>query len=637
MSIPYRSDVDGLRSIAVGIVFLFHYQFDFFSGGFVGVDVFFVISGYLITSIIYTQMIHEQFSFIQFFERRVRRLAPAMFLCCFFSGIVAYIFFLPLDFKEFGQSQTAAFSYMSNIYFWLTTGYFDLPAESKPLLHIWTLSVEEQFYIIWSIVLLVLLRLTLPIRNTFLFFLFFCSFIACVYLSYSSQSTAFYMIYTRFWEFLIGAALGLAFFPEIKSRLGGNFIGFFGLACILYASFMFDKENIFPGYIALLPCIGTAMIIHAKNSLISKLLSSKFLVYIGKRSYGLYLYHWPIFVFFSYVFVEMNALHTTMAILLSFVTCLLSYKYIEMPIRFSTILKGSLNAYIVFFISSLLAMLIGIIIHFNDGLKSRFSDAVYETYKLSNPNHINRKCHMKKDVDTFEVCLLGDTSKKPSFILLGDSHADALSPGFFLAAKENNLSGFQYTAPGYSPFLGLWNAGDKERIESLNNKLISLAKKHEIRKIYLAGYWNYVAGNEFIDTNGNAINGLQAITLGIQNLHKALPNVDIIVLTDVPASRYFGPEVEARSMISGVKHNQYILKADFLNERVGIVTAFQSLYNDSVILAVYDLGIKLCGDDKCFSKQQGKFLYRDNDHLSEYGSLELKDILSTVFDDEVSR
>ena len=119
MSIPYWPDVDGLRSIAIGIVLLFHYQFDFFSGGFVGVDVFFVISGYLITSIIYTQMMQGQFSFIRFFERRVRRLAPAMFLCCFFSGIVAYIFFLPQDFKEFGQSQTAAFSYLSNIYFWL--------------------------------------------------------------------------------------------------------------------------------------------------------------------------------------------------------------------------------------------------------------------------------------------------------------------------------------------------------------------------------------------------------------------------------------------------------------------------------------------------------------------------------------
>ena len=333
-SMQYRREIDGLRAVAVLPVILFHAGFRIFSGGFVGVDVFFVISGYLITGIIISELEQGRFSILRFYERRARRILPALFfmmLCCI---PFAWMWMSPWKFKEFAQSLIAVSVFVSNIFFWRESGYFAAVAEEKPLLHTWSLAVEEQYYVLFPIFLILLWRFG---RNPVFYSVVAIAVISLLLSEWGSQNkpTAnFYLAPTRAWELLAGSIC--AFFQFGREQRSNNLLSAFGLALILFAIFYYDENTPFPSVYALAPVVGTALIIMfgAKSTWAAKLLSMRGFVGIGLISYSAYLWHQPLFAFVRIRSIyEPEQWLMLIASVASLALAYFSWRFVEQPFR----------------------------------------------------------------------------------------------------------------------------------------------------------------------------------------------------------------------------------------------------------------------------------------------------------------
>lgn len=293
----YRGEVDGLRAVAVLLVLFHHLGFSLFSGGYVGVDVFFVISGYLITRLITHEIREKSFSFGRFYTRRVTRLAPALLATIAGALIVGFFVFTPQDFADLGQSAIYSIISVVNFHFWSTAGYFDTEALQKPLLHIWSLAVEEQFYFIWPIALILLLKLNRTLIISTIFIIIIASTAAAQYVLPLDPDAAYYLLPFRAAELAIGALL--CFVPPIGNRIARNILPIIGMGAIVASGVLYSRETPFPGVAALLPTVGTALIIMSGGlNFTAQALRLPPVVYIGKISYSLYLVHWPLIVFF---------------------------------------------------------------------------------------------------------------------------------------------------------------------------------------------------------------------------------------------------------------------------------------------------------------------------------------------------
>ena len=262
-SASYRPEIDGLRALAILPVVLFHYRASGFQGGFVGVDVFFVISGYLITSLIQSEMTRGTFSLAHFYERRVRRIFPGLFAMLAVVSAAAYIFFFPIDLVRYAQSLFATALFGANFEFWREAGYFDTFANQKPLLHLWSIAVEEQFYLLFPALLILLRKCAPRLRIVAVGFIFVSSFALGAWGIGAAPVATFYLLPARAWELMLGALLALGAVPEVRSRIVLEILAGLGLILIAASVFAFTPETPFPGPAALLPCLGTALVIHA--------------------------------------------------------------------------------------------------------------------------------------------------------------------------------------------------------------------------------------------------------------------------------------------------------------------------------------------------------------------------------------
>ncbi|MGS0683029.1 acyltransferase family protein [Shewanella sp. 125m-7] len=335
----YRAEVDGLRAVAVIPVILFHAGFSGFSGGFVGVDVFFVISGYLITSIILTELESNRFSLINFYERRARRILPVLFFVMLVCIPFAWFWLMPLDLKDFFQSIIAVATFSSNILFWLESDYFDTAAELKPLLHTWSLAVEEQYYIFFPLFLMLLWGKGKRVILVALAIIFLLSLSLAQWAAFNAPTANFYLLPTRGWELLIGVFA--AFYlnrsqSELMPVTIANVLSMLGLLLVLASIFIFDASIPFPSVYALVPTLGTALIIlfAQDGTLVQKLLSNKLFVGIGLISYSAYLWHQPIFAFVKYrSFTEPSYLLMLSLCVAIVGLSYLSWRFVEMPFR----------------------------------------------------------------------------------------------------------------------------------------------------------------------------------------------------------------------------------------------------------------------------------------------------------------
>jgi peptidoglycan/LPS O-acetylase OafA/YrhL len=440
----YRPEIDGLRAVAILPVLFYHAGLPAFPGGFVGVDVFFVISGYLITSIVAKDVALGRFSFAAFYERRMRRIFPALFFVLFVCTAAAAFFFPPSDFRDFGKSLVAMTFFISNLFFWRTatpSGYFDHTSDSQVLLHTWTLSVEEQFYIFLPIGLVLVNRWAKQHLRVCLLIAAIASFALSLWAIEHKPVGAFYLLPPRAWELLIGSLLAVGALPAIENRILRDAAGFAGLGLIAYSVFTFTKDTPFPGFRALAPCLGAWLVIYASQtgaSSVKAILSIRPLVFIGVISYSLYLWHWPIIVFVKYFLViSVTGLiggQTVQVIFLSFVMAFVSFRFIESPFRRPNSVWTRWRIVRFGCLASLACAALGLGIDMSQGFPQRFD---VRTQKLIAANTERktqdwqlRKCgHWHKEVHSAEEaasCSIGAHFAK-KILFWGDSHVEQLN------------------------------------------------------------------------------------------------------------------------------------------------------------------------------------------------------------------
>jgi peptidoglycan/LPS O-acetylase OafA/YrhL len=492
--IRYRADIDGLRAIAVLLVVAYHIGLPGCTGGFVGVDIFFVISGFLISGILLREQATGTFSILRFYERRVRRILPALIVVLIFTFITGYFALLPHEMRELGQSILAATFSAANIFFWKSSSYFQAPALSKPLLHTWSLAVEEQFYLVFPLLLLLLHRLQRRTLKLVIVLLTLASFAANAVGVYGHAGSTFYLPHTRAWELLLGTLLALNIIPSPRTRLTRNLTALTGVALILIAALVFTSKTPFPGAAALLPCVGAVFIIAAGvtgPSAIGRLLSTSPFVFVGLISYSFYLWHWPLLLINKYEYFRQIHLAKPSLFLVMLAAATLSWRFVEQPFR-----AGALKlprrqlfataAAAVAIVSALSAWAIA-----SKGIPARFSPEVLALAQYTesgwNDSQWNNGCFAYVPVTTIQSGCLMPIPGRPDFLLFGDSHAAHLSYGLATAFPEIDLS--QATASNCKPLLASRQSPDAYCRQLVAMVFDDFLRAHHPDGVLLSALW----------------------------------------------------------------------------------------------------------------------------------------------------
>jgi peptidoglycan/LPS O-acetylase OafA/YrhL len=508
----YRRDIDGLRALAILPVIAHHIGIRAARGGFVGVDVFFVISGFLITQVLLEDLRGDRFSLVAFYERRIRRILPALLVVLFALFVLCLIYVLPSEFVDASRSMLAAALSVSNIYFWATSGYFDTVALSKPLLHTWSLGVEEQFYVLWPVLLAAAWRrgrrkaLVLTAVGAAV------SLAISAVGAFTHPSATFYWVHTRTWELLLGALLALGAIEKPVSLPMRNLLGVTGVLLILGSVVWIDAYDPFPGLLAIPPCLGAAMVILAGrdgHSVSTRVLSWKPIAFIGVISYSLYLWHWPIIVFQrNYAFLISGGpekLQKTVILAAALAAATLSWKFVEQPLRVGARRPGRARLMRMALAGTgavLLLALTGVIAR---GFPGRFSPAEIQVAGYRDSIDI-----VRKDRCFFEPgsvaprkfapeCLELDPALE-NYLLLGDSHAAEL--WFGLRAAYPGVHFLQATATDCLPTTA-HDLGESRKCEYLLDPIFKdFLKHHRVDRVILAAKWRSSSPGNLAPTLG---------------------------------------------------------------------------------------------------------------------------------------
>lgn len=668
----YRREIDGLRALAVVPVILFHAGFDTFGGGFVGVDVFFVISGYLITNIILSEQEKGKFSIIKFYERRARRILPALFFVMLACLPAAWLLLVPSELKDFSASLIAVSTFSSNFLFWQQSGYFETVGELKPLLHTWSLAVEEQYYVIFPLLAVMLRKIN---RELIFFALLFIAVISLSFAQWGSSQAPdqnFFLLPARAWELMLGALVAhhcLYRASQAKivdySRVTSELLGWTGFSMILYSVVVFDKSVPFPSLYALIPTVGTVLIIlfSSPNTSLGKLLGRPSIVMLGLLSYSAYLWHQPIFAFARhYHYVEPGAQTMLALSALSILLAYVSWRFVEKPFRNqNTVGKKSVFLFslfgIVFFTS------IGLAGYSTEGVKLRNPPNIEWVNLGTKTTTVGEICDRspKSESTAFPACFFGDTQSKHTIALYGDSHASAISYALNAAFKENGIRGL-YLRPHYRCHVIPGMVQNKsmrnfQRCMQDHKKVLQLLEK-EAESVVVIARWTFslypIAGEIEQLAFDNGEGGVESVrhrkygvmtsdgeidysknakqTLVTKLMDDLLTRVDKVYLVyPVPELgwdpykenfRYYqlrGELLQTLSTSTALyrKRNQVIIDLfDDLEKTKGVVAVRSgNIFCDSLI------------PDRCAGQIETVPLYYDDDHLSNRGSQMLVDAL----------
>lgn len=634
----YRYDIDGLRAVAVLAVIFYHAGFStFFSGGYVGVDIFFVISGYIITRIIRYELNSGTWSLINFYERRFRRILPPLFFMLLVCLIMAWIWYDLEQMKQLFRMIKRVVFGSSNFFLYKNTGgYFDAPEEELPLLHTWSLSVEEQFYVVLPLLLWSIWRFRSKAYDTAwtVLFLAACSMALSVYVVTFDAKFDFYMLPTRAFELLLGAAVTFA--EHNGKRAFAPWCYLCGLAVVFFCIFGFGRvpKESFPGLWALLPCIGTALCLYAgasaKDTGAGRLLSGRVMRGIGLISYSLYLYHWPFLVFFRQVSPE--PVSGTWKLLpvfgVVFALSWLSYVFIEQPIRKKRFLKTRGTLFAAAFICMLGFFLLG---HFGRKHITPYVPDGAETYLLE-----AREWNFVKEhtflLDGVPVARLGGESRPLSFLVLGDSHAAMLAHAVSEVASEHGVSGLIQARAGNETPVALPSDDQSCRriIEkgTFNVVLLSFRWAFHLEQCDLDQF-----AEEHSDPEERARRFSEKLAVSVEYmLRHGVRN--IYIMKPVPAQTTYYPASKAigilkrggnpeDSLFSSLEANlRYNRSSTLMLER--IAAAYPQVH-------LLDPVPYLCFEGKCAAVRDKRTLYTDDDHLSVWGAALLKPLLWNIF------
>ncbi|MCB9227994.1 MAG: acyltransferase [Deltaproteobacteria bacterium] len=611
----YRADIDGIRAIAVLAVVIYHAFPDILPGGFIGVDVFFVISGYLISGIIISEIKEDRFSILNFYDRRIRRIFPALFALVSAVMLMGWLTLIPvIEFRELSQSVSSVALFLSNMYFWYKTDYFSQAAELKPLLHTWSLAVEEQFYIIWPLFLAFLFRKTgkKGITAGILSFLLLSLAISLI-LTKADPSAAFYMAPSRFWELAAGGILAIGInklpFPE-KVRGASQILAFSGIIL----SFLFiDDQAIFPGFVAIIPVTCTMLLIRAGTDgqhFIRRLLSSKPFVMTGKISYSLYLWHWPLLAFARIYHPDHEVMAKPAILLFTFFISVLSWKYIETPFRKSK--KTNSSGYkSLAFGGALIAVwtLFGLTGHRNWGYPSRLSgDLAEQSDYIKNSPHFVCNGLYKSQIG----------SGPASIALWGDSHAADLCPVMKQLTDLTGTGSMNYIQTSCLPLITQDGSSYRKGCNT-SGSMSAILSNPQITTVILAGEWP-AQEQQQTETILSAIRHT-ITTLTASGKHVIFIGDVPVYQTDITVChlrsemlRRFGLQIRCAS--GNLDKDQQITKQSRIRSLV------QSLKTETKERIDYvDRIPYFCPENQCLSYHEGKPLYRDSNHLTIPGSL----------------
>ena len=519
----YRKDIDGLRAVAVLPVLIFHAKLGFFHGGFLGVDVFFVISGFLITSILIEEISQKTFSFANFYERRVRRLLPALIFMTAATSVLAYQLMITVDLKGYGNSLVAMSLFSSNIFFWLDSGYFDRVADLKPMLHTWSLAVEEQYYFFFPLVLLIVLRwvpklLTLTVLTILVISLGLASWAAV-----NAPDANFYLLPTRAWELMFGSLASILIFNNVQilERLSTANAFKNGALIVLFICLVWFDESIpHPSMLTLIPVLATLVliVIPAPDSLAHKLLTLRPMVFTGLISYSLYLWHQPLLVFNRYMSAKSDASVRIAILLAAFALAFVSWRYIEKPFRHRNV---TTRKQVYSFCAVSFAAIIGFGLYAGqDGLPSRYTheqQALLSYLQYNAPAgqpQDNAHCFLGED-ETHKA-LSASCFDSGSVLLWGDSHANALAKGLRYKLGEN-LN--ETTSSACLPLIDT-HFPHRKHCQTTNDFVIEHIQQANYNTIVLHGNW--ISHPDKIDALSETLAALQTV------------NARIIVVGGVP-------------------------------------------------------------------------------------------------------
>ena len=645
----YRPDIDGLRAFSVFFVIGYHAFPEIFKAGFIGVDIFFVISGYLISSILIRNLKNNSFSFLDFYIRRIRRIFPALILVLVVCFAFGWFSLFPIEFKQLGKHIAGSAGFISNFILWNESGYFDNAANTKPMLHIWSLGIEEQFYFIWPLILWLIFKIRINYL-LFIIFLIIVSFSFNVYEAKIDKVATFYSPLTRFWELLVGGLLAIIkddYKGSVNSEFNSNFLSIFGVGLILLAFFFIDDESAYPGILALFPVIGSFFLILAGNNSIFNqiVLSNKVLVWFGLISFPLYLWHWPLISFARIVESDFpNENYRLISIVISIFLSWVTYKFLEKPIRYKK--SKLIPATLIILMTGI--GLTGLHSYKNDGLPNRsyVSNFNEENFKMAFLFSEDDPISHKKCMDTYGLkdfiryCNL-TSSKKAKIALIGDSHARALYDGLAFYLKKYNQDLLNL---GGRLFLDVetYPIGDKKEIEVYKGGIRAtqfVLQEPSIEIVVMVSKGHYLTDNNWVFkliNNQNLKDKKQVWEIAMRKtLDSAIENnKEVVFVIDNP-SLGFDPKscIYGRpfSKNNSIKKSCTIPKSKYENESKIYRKLVMSILNDYPSVKVFDAAEYLCDEKKCYGMLNGKILYRDNDHLSlEGGKLISKELVKLL-------
>jgi peptidoglycan/LPS O-acetylase OafA/YrhL len=501
----YRSDIDGLRAVAILLVVIFHVFPEKLVGGFIGVDVFFVISGYLITGIILDSQAEGTLSLKQFYYRRIRRLFPSLMLVLAFTLIAGYFLLNPSELYRLSKNLLGGLVFVSNFTLWSDAGYFNIFSERIPLLHLWSLGVEEQFYFIWPPLLIIITRYAKQFLVPVIGSCLLVSFMLNVVLVTRMPDLTFYFPITRFWEIAVGALISTT--QQSRGRrelpgLAGDAASIAGLLCIVVSALAVNSNNWYPGWWGLLPVIGAVLVIQAgPNSLCNRyILSRQWMIWLGLISYPLYLWHWPLVAYFNIAGISWEFGTEKFLILgSSLILAWASYRLVELPVknlRIGQVVRYSVATAVLLFGVTLSVFL-------NEGLPERFNgdvDYPLAITQLGSPGFggyiaqdwRDGTCFLTRGqrAEEFSNSCLEQGDDGGLLFLWGDSHAAALSPGLRMLANSLGFGFAQYTASACAPLLD-WNGEINPLCESINETTLDMirATSPDVVVLQAAWYW----------------------------------------------------------------------------------------------------------------------------------------------------
>lgn len=607
MSLPsakYRPDVDGLRAVAVMLVLHFHAFPAAMPGGFVGVDVFFVISGFLITGIIARELEQGRFSLLTFYIRRVRRIFPALIVVLAVTLVLGWFWMLPAAFAQLGTDVFASAGFAANIALLLQSGYFDVESAKKPLLHLWSLGIEEQFYLAWPLLLLLAVRLRLSIVAVAAT-LGIASFILNVALIGLHPVATFYLPFTRAFELLLGAVLACSWDRVSQDRRASEIRGWLGAAMIAAAAALLTSHSAFPGWWAILPVAGAALLISAPGAWICRVvLASPPVVWIGLISYPLYLWHWPLLVFGAAIkFAPLTLLERELALIASVLLAWATYRFIEIPIRFGRPsprkVAGLCSAMVVIGIA-------GGAIVWGSGFDFRLPAEIRAMASVPTQSkgwRIN-ECMLDLSVKTSFAADCADRDRRPLVLVWGDSTAGALIPGLRKAQETRNFGIAQFTSSSCIPALKA-DIADNPNCRAMNDKVLALVRELQPDVVLLHGTWE-----KHLDNVAETVAALKQQT-----------RARVVVLGPLPAWRRSVPNEVLRF---------YMMYHRLVPPRVTGVARSDSAYDNLMREKLLPLGAEfisareeMCNAEGCLIRvgdSAADIIISDQAHLTEKGS-----------------